>query len=57
MFGEILSNEPRFLSQHLDGRVGIWYKQHEIMDPSSFALKVQADGVLIMCRKYFRGTL
>lgn len=29
---------------HLDGRVRIWHKQHEIMDPSCSVLAIQAAG-------------
>jgi len=28
------SDESQFLLRHLDGRVRIWDKQHESMDPS-----------------------
>ncbi len=40
------SNESRFLLRHSDGRVRIWRKEHESMDPSCFVSTVQAgDGV------------
>ncbi len=40
------SDESRFLLRHSDGRVRIWRKEHESMDPSCFVSTVQAgDGV------------
>ncbi len=38
------SDESRFLLQHSDGRVRIWCKEHESMDPSCLVLMVQAGG-------------
>ncbi len=38
------SDESRFLLRHSDGRVRIWRKEHEIMDPSSLVSTVQAAG-------------
>ena len=38
------SDEAHFQMWHSDGRVGIWRKQHEIMDPSCLASTVQAGG-------------
>ncbi len=38
------SNESRFLLRHSDGRVIIWLKEHQSMDPSCLASTVQAGG-------------
>ncbi len=38
------SDESRFLLQHSDGRVRIWRKEHESMDPSCLVSMVQAAG-------------
>ena len=38
------SDESRFLLWHLDGRVRIWRRQHESMDPSFLVSMVQAGG-------------
>ncbi len=38
------SDESRFLLQHSDGRVRIWHKEHESMDPSCLVSTVQAGG-------------
>ncbi len=38
------SDMPRFLLQHSDGRVRIWRKEHESMDPSCLVSTVQAGG-------------
>ncbi len=38
------SDESRFLLQHSDGRVRIWRKEHESMDPSCLVSTVQASG-------------
>uniref|UniRef100_A0A9J8APT3 Transposase Tc1-like domain-containing protein n=1 Tax=Cyprinus carpio carpio TaxID=630221 RepID=A0A9J8APT3_CYPCA len=38
------SNESRFLLRHSDGRVRIWRKEHENMDPSCLVSTVQAGG-------------
>ncbi len=38
------SDESRFLLQHSDGRVRIWCKEHESMDPSCLVSTVQAGG-------------
>ncbi len=42
------SDESRFLLQHSDGRVSIWRKEHESMDPSCLVSKVQAGGGGVM---------
>ncbi len=39
-----LSDESRFLLRHSDGRVRIWRKEHESMDPSCLVSTVQAGG-------------
>ncbi len=39
-----LSDESWFLLQHSDGRVRIWHKEHESMDPSCLVSMVQAGG-------------
>ncbi len=43
------SDESRFLLQHSDGRVRIWCKEHESMDPSCLVSTVQAGagGVMV----------
>ncbi len=43
------SDESRFLLQHSDGRVRIWRKEHESMDPSCLVSMVQAGfgGVMV----------
>ncbi len=38
------SDESRFLLRHSDGRVRIWRKEHESMDPSCLVSTVQAGG-------------
>ncbi len=38
------SDECRFLLRHSDGRVRIWHKEHESMDPSCLVSTVQAAG-------------
>ncbi len=38
------SDESRFLLRHSDGRVRIWRKEHESMDPSCLVSTVQACG-------------
>ncbi len=38
------SDESRFLLRHSDGRVRIWYKEHESMDASCLVSTVQAGG-------------
>ncbi len=38
------SDESRFLLQHSDGRIRIWCKEHESMDPSCLVSTVQAAG-------------
>ncbi len=50
------SDESRFLLRHSDGRVRIWRKEHESMDPSCLVSAVQAGGG-VMCGGYFLGTL
>ncbi len=42
------SDESRFLLQHSDGRVRIWRKDHESMDPSCLVSIVQAGGGGVM---------
>ncbi len=42
------SDESRFLLRHSDGRVRIWRKEHESMDPSCLASMVQAGGGGVM---------
>ncbi len=41
------SGESWFLLQHSDGRVRIWRKEHESMDPSCLVSTVQAGGVML----------
>ncbi len=43
-----LSDESRFLLRHSDGRVRIWHKEHESMDPSYLVSMVQAAGGGVM---------
>jgi len=43
------SDESQFLLQHSDGRVRIWRKQHESMDPSCLVSMVQVGGGGVMC--------
>ncbi len=38
------SDESQFLLRHSDGRVRIWHKEHENMDPSCLVSTVQAGG-------------
>ncbi len=42
------SVESRFLLRHSDGRVRIWHKEHESMDPSCLVSTVQAGGGGVM---------
>ncbi len=42
------SDESRFLLRHSDGRVRIWHKEHESMDPSCLVSMVQAGGGGVM---------
>ncbi len=42
------SDESRFLLRHSDGRVRIWHKKHESMDPSCLVSTVQAAGGGVM---------
>ncbi len=42
------SDESRFLLRHSDGRVGIWHKEHESMDPLCLVSMVQAGGGGVM---------
>jgi len=51
------SDESRFLLRQSDGRVRIWHKQNENMDPSCLVTTVQAGGGGEMCGGYFPGTL
>ncbi len=41
------SDESRFLLRHSDGRVRIWWEEHESMDPSAIVSMVQAGGVMV----------
>ncbi len=38
------SDESRFLLRHSDGRVRIWHKENESMDPSCLVSTVQGGG-------------
>ncbi len=52
------SDESRFLLRLSDGRVKIWPKEHESMDPSCLVSVVQAaGGSKMVCEGYFLGTL
>ncbi len=51
------SDESLFLLRHSDGRVRIWRKEHESMDPSCLVSTVQAAGGGVMVSVYFLGTL
>ncbi len=51
------SDESRFLLQHSDGRVRIWRKGHESMDPSCLVSMVQAGGGGVMVWGIFLDTL
>ncbi len=42
------SDESRFLLRHSDGRVRVWRKEHESMDPSCLVSTVQAGGGGVM---------
>ncbi len=42
------SDESRFLLRHSDGKVRIWCKEHESMDPSCLVSTVQAGGGGVM---------
>ncbi len=42
------SDESRFLQRHSDGRIRIWRKEHESMDPSCLVSMVQAAGGGVM---------
>ncbi len=42
-----VSDESRFLLQHSDGKVRIWRKEHESMDPSWLVSTVQGGGVMV----------
>jgi len=51
-------DEPRFLLRYSDGRVRIWRKQNENMDPSCLVTTVQAGvGGVMVCGGCFLGTL
>ncbi len=41
------SDESRFLLRHSDGRVRIWCKEQESMDPSYLVSTVQASGLMV----------
>ncbi len=47
------SDESRFLLRHSDGRVRIWCKEQESMDPSCLVSTVQAAGGGVMVRGIF----
>uniref|UniRef100_A0AAY5K3R6 Transposase Tc1-like domain-containing protein n=1 Tax=Esox lucius TaxID=8010 RepID=A0AAY5K3R6_ESOLU len=47
------SDESRFLLRHSDGRVRIWRKQNENMDPSCLVTTVQAGGGGVMVWEMF----
>ncbi len=51
------SDESRFLLQHSDGRVKIWHKEHENMDPSCLVSTVQACGGVMVWRIFSWHTL
>ncbi len=51
------SDESRFLLRYSDGRVRIWHKEHESMDPSCLVSTVQAGGGGVMVWGIFLGTL
>ncbi len=51
------SDESWFLLRYTDGRVWIWCKEHESMDPSCFVSMVQAGAGGVMVGGYFLGTL
>ncbi len=54
------SDESRFLLRHSDGRVRIWCKEHESMDPSCLVSTVQTaagGGGVMVWGIYFLGTL
>ncbi len=51
------SDESRFLLRHSDGKIRIWHKEHESMDPSCLVSMVQAAGGGVMVWGYFLGTL
>ncbi len=46
------SDESRFLLRHSDGRVRIWRKEHESMDPSCLVSTVQAVGGVMVWGKF-----
>ncbi len=46
MLPGLILDESRFLLQHSDGRVRIWCKEHESMDPSCLVSMVQP-GVMV----------
>ncbi len=43
------SDKSRFLLRHSVGRVRIWCKEHESMDPSCLVSTIQAGGGGLMC--------
>ncbi len=47
------SDESRFLLRHSDGRVRIWLKEHESMDPSCLVSMIQAGGGGVMVWRIF----
>ncbi len=51
------SDKSQFVLQHLDGRVRIWGRQHESIDPSCLVSMVQAVGGGVTVRKKILGTL
>jgi len=48
-----LTDESRFLLRHSEGRVRIWRKQNENMDPSCLVKTVQAAGGLTVWGMFF----
>ncbi len=52
-----LSDESRILLRHSDGRIRIWHKEHESMDPSCLVSTVQAGGGVMVCGIFSRHTL
>ncbi len=42
------SDESRFLMRHINGKVKIWLKEHESMDPSCLVSTIQAGGGGVM---------
>ncbi len=51
------SDESQFLLRHSDGRVRIWHKKHESMDPSCLVSTVQAGGGVMVWGIFYWHTL